>query len=388
MKITLIKKIQLFTVKQTKNFLNFILIIFKFILFPFKTKNPKNILIYKVGNIGDIVCAVPAFITVRNFYSNSKITLLTSPGKFGAPGAKEILDEVWYFDEIITYYGDDISSFKKQRGLVKKLRLKKFDLFIQFPDEIASFLTIFRNMIFAKILGVKSAFGFEIRAVKFFKKIQVDYMEVKTEVESLVEILIKNGIRFSKIEYDFNISNQIADNVKNMLMKWKNNKDIIVAVCPGGKKLSNIWPADRFKQVLEYLKEKYGVKAVIVGGKDDLEKAKYITKGLKNEEFILKVGNEILETIEIFKNCDFLISNDTGVVHMAAATNLPAIVIFNVRSPLNTWVPYGQIHKILYHKFIDCDYKNEDCIKKSVEAVSVDEVKSACDQIISKIKHF
>lgn len=387
MKIPFEKKCQLFIVDSLIKSMNLFLFLFQKIIFS-KNSEFKNILIYKIGNLGDIVCAIPSFISIRRAYPNARITLLTSPGMENMPGAKEILDKVWYLNEIKNYYADDISSFKKKINFIKNLRFQKYDLFIQFPDELASFRTLFRNMIFAKILGAKSAFGFEVRTVKIFKKTQVDYMEVKTEVESLMEILNKNGIKFSKIEYDFHIPARITENVKKMFEKWQRDKDIIIALCPGGKKISNLWPADRFGQVADYLKMKYRVKIVIVGGKNDLEKANYIIGRLEKDDFILRIGNEILETVEIFKNCDFLISNDTGAVHIAAAIGLPAVVIFNVRSPLNTWTPYGQIHKILYHKFIDCDYKNENCIKRSVEAVSVDEVKSACNQIISKIKHF
>ena len=41
-------------------------------------------------------------------------------------------------------------------------------------------------------------------------------------------------------------------------------------------------------------------------------------------------------------------------------------------------------HKILYHKFLNCDYKNENCIKKSIGMISVEEIKIACDTVIKK----
>lgn len=387
MTIPLIDRVKIFIANQIMNFLNSLLLILrKFLFFNFsKNKTFNNILVYKIGNIGDIICAIPSFISIKRAYPKAKITLLSSPGKINMPGAKEILNGVWYFDEIKTYYTEDINSIKKKKDFASGLKEKKYDLFIQIPDELADFKTLFRNMIFAKILGIKYAFGFKIRAIKIFKKAQVDYKEVKTEVESLLEILKANNIDYSKIEYDFNIPVGITEKVGKIFEKWKKDKEIIIAICPGGKKASNQWPVDRLKQVTEYLIQRYDAKLVIVGGKSDLEKANYITRDLDRKEFIMAIGNEILETIEIFKNCDLLISSDTGVIHMAAAVGLPVAVIFNIRSPLNTWTPYGQNHKILYHKFIECDYNNEDCIRKSVEAVSIEEVKDACDQIILKI---
>ena len=75
------KKIQLLAVKLWKNWLNFWLIFFQTILFKKLKSAPKNILIYKIGNIGDIVCAVPSFVAVRRAYPEAKVSLLTSPGE-------------------------------------------------------------------------------------------------------------------------------------------------------------------------------------------------------------------------------------------------------------------------------------------------------------------
>jgi len=132
-KIPLFAKIQILLVDFWINWLNFWLKIFKNILFFRKIKNPQNILIYKVGNIGDIICAIPSFIAIRRNYPNAKITLLTSPGAKGAIGAKELLSGVWYFDEMKIYYADEINSLGKKRKFVKDLRGNNYDLFIKFP---------------------------------------------------------------------------------------------------------------------------------------------------------------------------------------------------------------------------------------------------------------
>ena len=95
---------------------------------------------------------------------------------------------------------------------------------------------------------------------------------------------------------------------------------------------------------------------------------------------------DILGTMEILKRCSFLISNDTGAAHMASAIGSPVVGLYGIRYIPGKWFPYGNQHKILYHKFLDCDYRQEDCIKKSVEMITVEEAIEACDSLISKIK--
>ncbi|MEK7574467.1 MAG: glycosyltransferase family 9 protein, partial [Patescibacteria group bacterium] len=112
------------------------------------------------------------------------------------------------------------------------------------------------------------------------------------------------------------------------------------------------------------------------------------TKACLQEKNVLIVAGEleILETLELLKHCSFLISNSTGTIHLAAAVNLPVVGLFGIRDVFGRWFPYGNQHKIQYHKFLDCDYRRENCVKKSVEMITVEEAIEACDSLISKIK--
>lgn len=382
------KKIHLLIVDFWIDWLNFWLNFFQKIFFKKIKTAPQNILIYKIGNIGDIVCAIPVFIAIRRIYPKAKITLLTSPGKRGALGAKELLIGAWYLDELKIYYTEDLDFFKKKNFFIKDLKKNNYDLFIQLPDDLVNFRILFRNMIFAKLVGVKSALGFKIRTIQLFKKTQVDYLFNKTEAESLLDILKENGISVDKIEFDFNISDNQKNKAQIILQKkWgdvgKNN--IIVAISAGGKRETNQWPADRFKEIVEYLCKKYNAKIIIVGGKTDIPQAKFIAQNLKNEDYLIAAGKlEILETVELLKSCLFLISNSTGTIHLAAAVGLLSIGIYSIRDVFGRWFPYGKNHKILYHKFLDCDYKDENCIKKSIEMISVNEVKNIFDELLDK----
>lgn len=389
MKLPFLEQIRLFIVYQTTRGLNSILFSLNRLLFKPVGKNPRNVLIYKVGNIGDIICAVPAFIAIRRFYPETKITLLTSPGKFGSLGAKELLDGVRYLDDLEIYYSEDIDSWEKKINFAKKLREKNYDLFIHLSDDLADFRTLLRNMIFAKAVGVKSAFGFKIRTIQLFKKTQVDYTTQKTEVESLLDLLKENGIETNKVEYDFNVSAEQKNKVKKLLKeKWPrlNSKIPVVAISAGGKRETNQWPIERFAESAKYLNDKYDAKIIVVGGKNDVKKAEIIKTAVGGKNALVVAGElDFMETFEILKHCSFLISNSTGNIHLAAAAGIPAIGLYGVRDIFGRWFPYGSKHKILYHKFLDCDYRKEDCIKKSIEMISVEEAKNACGELMENI---
>jgi len=384
--IALFKKLRLKTAKIFIAFLNLALNLLRLIFFPGKIKNPGNILIYRAGNIGDIVCAAPSFIAVRRAFPGAKITLLTSPGKKGMPGAKELLKNVWYLDELKVYYTEDINSWEKIANFTRHLRKNHYDLFIHLPDDCPR--RLFRNLVFAKVLGVKSAFGFKTRMVRLFKKTQVDYLFYKTEAENLLDILKENNISVKEAEFDFGAGREEKNKIKNFLAeKWRilDGKQIIAAMHPGGKYEANQWPAECFNEVAKYLQNKYSAKIIITGGKDDVKKAEIIKTNLDDKNVFVASGKlKFLETFELLKCCSFLISNDTGAIHLAAAAGIPSIGLYGVRNIFGRWFPYGSRHKILYHKFLDCDYKLEECIKKSVAQITPKEVMRACDEIINE----
>ena len=387
-RVPFIKKLQLLMVGLWIKWLNFWILFFQKLFFCQKASNPQNILIYKIGNIGDIVCAVPSFIAIRRFYPNAKITILTSPGVKSAPGARELLTGAWYFNEMKIYYADEIDSLSKKINFIKDLRGNNYDLFIQIPDDLANFKTLFRNMIFAKFIGVKSAFGFKIRTIQLFKKTQVDYLFKKNEVENLIEILKENEVDCKNIEFSFNIDVNKKIKIDNILTKnfgLDYKKKLIIAISPAGKREANKWPIERYKELVAYIKKKYGVKFVVIGGQTEFTDAEIIKSGISNGILNLAGELDLLENLELLKRCSFLVSNDTGTAHMAAAVGLSVVGIYGVRNVFGSWFPYGKNHKILYHKFIDCDYQREECIKKSVELITFNEAARACDDIIEEL---
>jgi len=386
--IPFLKRFQLGIVNQTINWLNFLLFLINKKIFKNISFKPKNILIYKIGNIGDIICAVPSFIAIRRFYPEAKITLLSSPGKFEAVGAKEFFSNCWYFDHLKIYYSEDTTSLKGKKKLINELKSENYDLFVQLPDDLAGFKTLLRNIIFAKLIGVKKAFGFKIRTIQLCKKTQVDYTTQKTEVESLLDLLKENGIMVQKTEYDFNVSENQKKKIAGLLEnKWGRIKnEYLVVVNPGGKREANRWPAENFGEIGKYLQEKYNAKIIIIGGKEDIPRAETIQKFLDSDNSLVLVNQlELLEILELLKKASFIVSNDTGAVHMAAAVNLLVLGLYCIRNILGRWLPYGENHEIIYHKFLNCDYRKEECIKKSIEAITVGEVKTACDRVISRL---
>ncbi len=347
---------------------------------------PRNIIVYKTANIGDIACAIPALIAIRRAYPNARICLLTSPGGKGRPGAAELLKNVWYVDELLVYHKEDIASFKQKIALIRSLRTRKPDLFIHLPEDLAKFRTLFRNLILARATGARNAYGFVIRSIQLFKKTQVDYVREKTEVESLLDLLRDCGIKIQGVEFGFDITPAEREKIQSILNQKKKTGSKIIIVCPGGKRPANRWPKERFAELAERLVKQYSATIAIVGNKAELPLAEEIARRIGEDNALVLAGELTLrETIALIEKASLVVSNSTGTIHLSAAVGVPTVVIDTIRNVPGRWFPYGDQNEIVYHRFLPCNYREESCIQKSLEAVTIDEVFEACGKILEKL---
>ena len=136
--------------------INFILFFFKKLFFKKLNKIPRNIVVYRPGNLGDLICAIPSFYSIRVHFPDSKIYLVTSKGT-GKWGASEIFNKKYFFDEIIDYSITDTKSLHGKYNLIKKLRSLDIDLWIDYGNQINNFFMYLRQIFIIKISKAKSA---------------------------------------------------------------------------------------------------------------------------------------------------------------------------------------------------------------------------------------
>lgn len=366
--------------------INLFLLLLSFLLWPNRRiQNPKKICIYRIGNIGDIVCAIPAIIAIRNAYPDTHITFLTSPGKKGAPGAKELLEGAWFINKLLVYYSDDINSIGKIRQFIKRLRHESFDLWVELPAELTRLRTAIRNIFFAKLCGVKHACGFVISTIKLWAHEQSEIHQFDNEVERLIKILKRSKLPInSKVIYELPISPSVQKSAFMLISQYHIKNNHLFGFVPGAKYRANQWPLDNFVEIGRFILQKYPeAKIAILGGAEDYEKGKYINDKIRDPSIINLCGKtSLLEAAFIIKYTRAVISNNTGIMHLAALGGTNVIGIFSAAELNGKWFPYGRQCKILM-KRVEC----EGCYYKCpnhymcINAIKPEDVKGALSEI-------
>ncbi len=120
----------------------------------------------------------------------------------------------------------------------------------------------------------------------------------------------------------------------------------LVVLCPGAEYgPAKRWPAYHFAGLAGLL-AKRGIASIIVGGAKERALGQEITAGLEPGLVHDLTGQTTLgEVIGLLARADVVVSNDSGLMHIAAALDRPLIALFGSSSPERTppLSPHAQI---------------------------------------------
>ena len=102
----------------------------------------------------------------------------------------------------------------------------------------------------------------------------------------------------------------------------------LLAVAPGARWPTKRWPVERFAAVVHELAREKQATVVILGGPDEAQLARTLGDRL-NVPVINGAGTlSLMDSAALLSRCRLLISNDSGLMHMATALRVPVVAIF------------------------------------------------------------
>ncbi|NWB90887.1 lipopolysaccharide heptosyltransferase II [Pseudomonas agarici] len=111
----------------------------------------------------------------------------------------------------------------------------------------------------------------------------------------------------------------------------------VLALCPGAEfGESKRWPAEHYAKVAE-AKIREGWQVWLFGSKNDHgvgeDIRQWLIPGLREESVNLSGSTSLAEAIDLLSCADAVVSNDSGLMHVAAALNRPLVAVYGSTSP-------------------------------------------------------
>lgn len=272
-----------------------------------------KILVIRFSSIGDIVLTSPILRCIKSQLKEVELHALTKAQYVSLFSSNPNVDKVHAWSD-------------NNAELFKTLKRERFDYIVDLHKNLRSRRVIAtlrrRSFSFPKL-------NFEKWVLVNFKK---DILPKIHIVDRYFHAVRKWGIKNDEKGLDFYIAiDQEAFRKKFTLSE----KYIVVAI--GGQFATKKTPPEKLSEILGGLTPTI----VLIGGKEDFEEGKTITTLLKGQKVINTCGEfSIHESAQIIKNGAVLVTNDTGMMHIGAAFDLPIVSIWGNTVPEFGMYPY------------------------------------------------
>jgi ADP-heptose:LPS heptosyltransferase len=115
--------------------------------------------------------------------------------------------------------------------------------------------------------------------------------------------------------------------------------DKYLVIFPGSRSSKRIWPADFFSEVAIYCQQQLGWEIVLCGGPGDVAYANAFKQLFPGNVIDLTGATRLPDLMTILRGAQWLVTVDTGAVHLAAAVGCRVSGIFN-GSQYRRFAPY------------------------------------------------
>jgi heptosyltransferase-3 len=356
----------------------------------------KNLLIYRFGQIGDTIAALPSLWLLRGSFQSAHFTLLSEVPQHGNHlPPEQILPPQGLVQHYIKYRaGSSLWHLLSMLSTVMSLRRMKFDAVAYLLPSIRSPRQRVRDAWFFRLAGIKQTIGFEgYPDDPFPRSADGTLAPVMHEADALLKRLAASGLpAVNPGEGCMDMGITACEQARADAW-WATQKGPSLAphgwfaVCAGSKWSSKQWPAERYYEVGKKLIEEHGLLPIIFGGNEDRELGhKLIARWGTG---LCAAGDlSVRESAALLRGAAFYLGNDTGVMHLAAAVGTPCVGIFSSIDWPGRWFPYGQGHQVIRNEVPCAGCMSAFCSQHilCLTSIEVGRVLSACQKVLIKTR--
>ncbi len=274
----------------------------------------KKILVIRFSSIGDIVLTTPVIRALKE-QLKCEIHAVTKEKYKGLYTSNSNIDKV-------------ISFEKNESEIIGELQNEEYDFIVDLQKNIRSF-RIRKSL--QKPFGTFPKLNFKKWMLVNFK---IDLLPDVHIVDRYFEAVKLLGVQNDGKGLDYFIPEN-EKVIPSSLDKRLSEK--YVAYVIGGQHKTKILPAGKIAEVISGT----NYMSVLLGGKEDFERGEEIVKLTGNNNVINLCGKLSLnQSASLVKQSSVVVTNDTGLMHIAAAFHKPVVSVWGNTVPKFGMYPY------------------------------------------------
>ncbi len=322
----------------------------------FDGRLPERIVILRALQLGDLLCAVPALRALRAALPQAQITLV------GLPWARGFVDRFSrYLDRFIEFPGypglpEREPLLSQVPAFLEQTQSQGFDLALQMhgSGSIVNPLVV--------LFGARVNAGYYLPGEycpdpeRF-----MPYPEGLPEIRRHLRLMEFLGIEPRGEELEFPLRQEDARELRRVEQAAQLLPGEYVCVHPGARASNRRWPPESFAAVADDLAGR-GLKVVLTGSKEEAPLTRAVAAAMRAPAVDLTGQTSLGALGLVLKESRLLVSNDTGVSHIADALHVPSVVIFGAADP-ERWAPLDRER----HRVVDGKREGPETVIRQVD---------------------
>jgi len=297
-----------------------------------KKRRSNKVLVIKLSALGDFVQAMSAFKSIRDYHEHDHITLLTTDPYVQLASASPYFDAVWS--------GGRPRGFLEFLGLVRKIRSQKF---FRVYDLQTSGRT---NFYYRALWPFRPEWSGTAKGCSHPhtnpERAKMHTIDRQAEQLAMVGVGLGRGrVGGTAPAPDLTWAAEVQKGAARQELTWFGVRPPFALLVPGSSphRPKKRWKAAYFGDVAMRLR-RAGVMPVILGTKAEKDiafKILEICPGALN----LINRTDFTQIVMLSRQASLAIGNDTGPMHLIAASNCPSVVLFSEDSDPDRCAPRG-----------------------------------------------
>ncbi len=305
---------------------------------PVNARAVRRILVVELWNIGDIVLLLPFLAQLKAIFPAASISLLARPH------AREILDGTGLVDEFIDDAAPSdnwlslnplLGGWKDLWKLRADLRSRDFDLAFQCRLHVREHVILAMSG-----AGRRVGYAFGEGDTMLTDAIPVDDLH-RHKVEDWMGLLAPFGDPVTMGNPGLSVSDKARYGAREFLDSHSIDEDCtLIGIHPGASVAEKRWPIERFAAVAEEAASRPGTRVIAFA-----DPAGY-GQQLSEVPGVVIAKPSLTGLVALIDECDLLICNDSGPMHIAGGLGVPVVAVFS--SGVARWfAPLGEGHSLV-----------------------------------------
>ncbi len=278
----------------------------------------ENICIIKTSSLGDICHMMPFIHTLRSKFPKAKITWIIGSQE------KKLVEN---FKDINFIIFNKSKTFKSYIEVYRNIKKIKFD--VLFLMQVSTRTNVMASFISSSIkIGFDKDKSSELHS--FFINRTIKPIRDNHMVDTLLSFLDVIGLEKSDYIYNWDLQQKVDS--KKILDKFSIDKNNYFLINACSRDKNRNWSVENYANVADYIINKYSLCCFFIGSNSEYDKNYFhlIKSKMKRKSFNLVGKTSINELIPIIKYARFIISPDSGPIHLATSVDTPVVGLYGV----------------------------------------------------------